>query len=123
MPPEKDFQVNIHKNNDSQNVPQWNGFHAALFGTPSRPSAIGYVPCIPAPLTEKSVVYTLLLNTATMLNRTGPENPVLTLDNKIYAFARKAQWSKLDRITIRLGRFHRVNNFVGVIGKRMTEYI
>ena len=26
MPPMKDFTVNIHKKNDSQNVPQWNGF-------------------------------------------------------------------------------------------------
>ena len=69
MPPVKDFQVDIHKSKDSQNVSQWNGFHAAISGTPSRPSATGYAPFIPARLTEKSVqVYTLLLNTATMLN-------------------------------------------------------
>ena len=78
MPPLKDFTVSIHKKNDSQNVSQWNGFHALISRTPSQPSAIGYTPFIPAPPTEKSVVYTLLVNTAAMLNRLGQENPVLT---------------------------------------------
>ena len=79
------------------------GFNAAISRTPSRPSAIGYAPFIPAPLTEMSVVYTLLLNTATMLNRIGPEYPVLTLDKRsmllprtlngaIIIYSYKARW-------------------------------
>ena len=80
MPPAKYFKVDIDKKNDSQNVCQWNGFHVVVSGTPSRASAMGYAPLIPAPLTENSVVYTLVLNTTTMLNQTSPENPVLALD-------------------------------------------
>ena len=68
MPPIKDFAVNIHKKNDCQNVRQWNGFHVVISRTPPQPSAIGYTPFIRAPPTEKSVVYTLLVNTDTLLN-------------------------------------------------------
>ena len=68
-------------------------------------------------------LYTLILNNTAMLNQIGPENPVLTLDEKIYAIAIKAQWSKPDHAIIRMGGFHRVNNFMGVIGKRIREYI
>ena len=87
-------------------------------------SAIGYAPFIPAPPTEKSVVYSLLVNTATMLNQLGQENPVLTLDEKIYAVAKEVQWSKPDELGHVVSRpcgFHRAKNFMGVIEKRIKE--
>ncbi len=52
------------------------------------------------------------------------ENVVVTFDEGIYCEAKRIQWAvspELDNVIVRLGGFHRAKNFLGVIGKRMSE--
>ena len=51
----------------------------------SNPSSIGYAPFIPAPPTEMSAIYILLVTVKSMLTHLGQHHPVIPLDEKIYA--------------------------------------
>ena len=100
------------------------GFNTLISFVPSNPSSIGYAPFIPAPPTEISAVYTLLVTVKSVLTHLGQHHPVITLDEKIYAPAKEIQWTnyyELKDMVIRLRGFHRAKNFMGIIGKRMKE--
>ena len=58
-----------------------------------------------------------------MLSNLGQTNPCITVDESIYATAKKIQWQVpgLADVTIRLGGFNRAKNFLGIIGKRMKS--
>ena len=71
-----------------------------------------------------SAIYNLLVNLKSTLTHLGQHGPVITLDETIYAPAKKTQWTnyyELKDMMIRLGEFHRAINFMGIIGKRMKE--
>ena len=124
MAPITHFEVDILSRNEVQVIPQWTGFNTLIIIIPFKPSSIEYAPFIPAPPTDMSAVYTLLVTVKSMLNHLGQQNPVITLDEKIYAPAKEIQWTYYDELkdmVIRLGGFHSAKNFMGVIGIRMKE--
>ena len=65
----------------------------------------------------------MLINVQNMLTSSGQFDPCLTLDESIYQMAKEIQWRVpfLQDLTVRLGGFHRIKNFMGVIGKRMKS--
>ena len=59
-----------------------------------------------------------------MLNNIGHDPAIITCDEGIYSLSKEAQWQvapQLDSVILRLGGFHRVKNFVGIIGRRMAD--
>ena len=90
----------------------------------SNPTIFGYCRSIPEPPTDANVVFTMMVNVDKMLTNIGQRNPVLTVDESVYEIAMRIQYQvspKLYHMVIRLGGFHRVKNFTGIIGKRMEE--
>ena len=65
----------------------------------------------------------MLINVQKMLTSLGQLDPCLTLDESIYQMAKEIQWRVpfLQNLTVRLGGFHRIKIFMGVIGKRMKS--
>ena len=51
------------------------------------------LPPLPAPLTEMSAIYTLLVTVKSMLTHLGQHHPVITLDEKIDDPAKEIQWT------------------------------
>ena len=95
-----------HIKNEVQCIPQWTGFNTLISFVPSNPSSIGYAPFIPAPPTEMSTIYTLLVTVKPMLTHLGQHHPVITLDENIDAPAKEIQWKsyyELKDMIIRLG--------------------
>ena len=72
-----------HIENEVQRIPEWTGFNTLISFVPSNPSSIGYAPFIPAPPTEMSAIYSLLVTGKSMLTHLGQHHPVITLDEKI----------------------------------------
>ena len=108
---------------NKQKVPSWTGFRKCIDLKVSSPTKIGNCRSIPASPTDINVVYTMLINVKKMLINLGQSDPCITVDESIYAIAKKIQWQvpALQDITIRLGGFHRAKNFLGIIGKRMKS--
>ena len=103
-------------------IPGWTGFHSVLSAKITIPTVIGNCRSVPAPPTDKDVVYTVLCNTKKMLTELGQVPAVITCDEAIYAIAKEILWTspKLNDVLLRMGGFHRTKNFLGVIGKRMS---
>ena len=116
----KVFNVEIAQ---EQTIPGWTGFRKCINLKVSAPTRIGNCRSIPASPTDTNVVYTMLINVKKMLLNLGQKDPCITVDESIYAIAKKIQWQvpALEDITIRLGGFHRAKNFLGIIGKRMKS--
>ena len=107
-----------------QHVPGWMGFHATSSFRMSLPTTVGNCHSIPAVLTDMDVVYTMLYNVHKMLSKLNQNHQVLTVDEGIYEIAKEVQWKVLPQfedMIIRLGGFHRVKNFLGIIDGRMEE--
>ena len=92
------FEVNILSRNEVQVIPQWTGFNTLISIIPSKPSSIGYAPFILAPPNDMLAVYMLFVTVKSMLNHLGQQNPVITLDEKIYAPAKEIQWTYYDEL-------------------------
>ena len=95
-----------HIENEVQCIPQWTGFYALISFVPCNLISIGYAPFIPAPSTEMSAMYTVLVTVKPMLTHLGQHHLVITLDEKIDAPAKEIQWTnyyELKDMIIRLG--------------------
>lgn len=65
----------------------------------------------------------MMKNVQKMLTSLGQTDPCITVDESIYQMSKEIQWTvpTLQNLTIRLGGFHRIKNFLGIIGKRMKS--
>ena len=54
-----------------QNVPGWSTFHSMISAETTTPTVIGNCRSVPAPPTDISVVYTVLVNIKEILNNIG----------------------------------------------------
>jgi len=85
---------------------------------------VGYLPIIDASPTEMSTVTTILTQSIDIANKLDLKDIVLVMDQAIYAKAQEIRWQNEEferRIIIRLGEFHTVMMFLGVIGKRFRD--
>ena len=77
---------------------------------------------IPEPPTDWNVAYTIMIRTMRMSELLGQQYTVLTLDEGIYRIAQSIKFrnpAEFRSLVIRLGGFHCLLNFLGIIGKRM----
>ena len=53
----------------------------------------------------------------------GQYPTIIICDEAVYALAKEVFWSvkELDSVVLRMGAYHRTKNFLGVIGKRMSN--
>ena len=119
--PTKLFQINV---SEPQKIPAWSGFHALLSVNVSSPTTIGNCRSIPAPPTDIQVVYTMLVNVERMLSKLGQTEHAVTMDEGVYCIASEVKWIVVplfDHMFLRMGGFHRLKNFMGVIGRRMED--
>ena len=109
-------------NADISNVPSWSGAHSLVSVKISHPTVIGNCRPIPAPPTSHNVVYTAIVNINKIMDGIGQYPTIITCDEAVYALAKEVLWpvKELDSVVLRMGRFHRTKNFLGVIGKRMS---
>ena len=105
-----------------QNVPFWTGFRKIFSIRVSTPTVIENCRTIPSSPTELNVVFTMIKNVRKMLLNIGQNDPCITVDESIYQLAKQIQWfvPEFEDLTIRLGGFHRTENFLGILGKRMV---
>ena len=106
----------------ADNVPGWSVFYLVLSDKGRQQTSIGYCQMIPEPPTDWNVVHTIMIRTMRMSVLLGQQYTVLTLDEGIYRIAQSIKFRNLAEfrsLVIRLGSFHHVLNFVGIIGKRM----
>lgn len=117
-----DFLFLVLRHNGTNDVPGWTGFNRILQGRESvEKSTLYYLPVIEASPTEMTTVNTILAQSVEMADRLQVNSMVLVFDQAIYAKAQQIRWKdeKLtSRLVIRLGEFHTIMSFVGIIGKR-----
>lgn len=108
---------------EPQCIPDWTDYRKLISVKISNPTITGNCRSLPASPTDINVVYTMLVNVKKMLVNIGQPDPCVTVDESIYKMAKEIQRSVpyLKDVTIRLGGFHRIKNFMGVIGKRLRS--
>ena len=118
--PIKLFTVELQKVGD--NVLGLSVFYSVLSDKGRQQTSIGYCQMIPEPPTDWNVVYTLMIRTMRMSELLGQEYTVLTFDERIYRIAQSIKFcnpAEFRSLVIRLGSFHRLLDFLGIIGKWM----
>ena len=110
-------------NADISNVPSWSGAHSLVSVKISHPTVIGSCRPIPPPPTSHNVVYTAIVNINKIVDGIGQYPTIITCDKAVYALAKEVLWSvkELDAGVLRMRGFHHTKNFLGVIGKRMSN--
>jgi len=116
---------------DLQEMPGWSGFNAEARKDADvpEPHSIGYLPVIDASPTKLDVVYTLLMRsveTTEEIQKQGEKPPVIIVtDQAVYAKALEICSSSTDaalqRVVLRMGAFHIILNFLGVVGHRFAS--
>ena len=118
--PIKLFTVELQ--NVADNVPGWSVFYSVLSDKGRQQTSIGYYQMISEPPTDWNVVYKVMIRTMRMLELLGQEYTVLTLDEGIYRIAQSTKFrnpAEFRSLVVRLAGFHRLFNFLGIIGNRM----
>ena len=86
--------------------------------------SIGYLPTINAPATQLSTVQEILVQSLKIKETLHLESIVLVFDQAIYAKAAEIVWKqnpKFESVILRLGVFHTLCTFFGIIGKRFQD--
>ena len=109
-------------NADISNVPSWSGAHSLVSVKISHP-VIGNCRPIPAPPTSHNVVCTAIVNVNKIMDDIRQYPTIITYDEAAYALAKEVLWSvkEMCSAVLKMGEFHRTKNFLGVIGKRMSN--
>ena len=118
--PIKLFPVELQKVAD--NVPGWSVFYSVLSDKGRQKTSIDYCQMIPEPPIDWNVVYIAMIRTMRMSELVGQQYTVLTLDEEIYRIPQSTKFrnsAEFRSLVIRLGSFHRLLNFLGIIGKRI----
>lgn len=118
----KEFTYIACKNALGDSLPSWTGFN--IMTSHQLPeSAIAYLPVIKASPTELSTVKCILVKAIEAADNLNVQNVFVVFDQAIYAKAQQIRW--LDpvfssRLVIRMGEFHTIMAFLGMLGKRYT---
>ena len=103
-------------------LPGWTGYNQLLQDhSILQKSAIHYLPVIEASPTEYSTVNTILTNSVKLANQLELESMVVVFDQAIYAKAQIIRWKDpeiIKKLVIRLGEFHTMMSYLGILGKR-----
>ncbi|XP_067931037.1 uncharacterized protein [Watersipora subatra] len=117
----KDFVYVALKHVSKGDVPAWTGFNSTSQKLVLPKSQIHYLPVIEAPATEMSTICHVLERSLNICKELEIPNIVVVFDQAIYAKAQQVRWKNetmKSRLVVRLGEFHTMMTFMGVIGKR-----
>ena len=85
---------------------------------------IGYFRTIDAPATNMSTVFEILNQPLKIKDTITLQAIVVVFDQALYAKAAKIEWKHTERfrsIVLRMGAFHTICTFLGIIGKRFQD--
>ena len=119
--PLKLFEADITRHQ----VPGWTVYHATLTtkGIPDK-TRIGYCPMIPASATEMNTVYTMMKYFQAAFESLGQKWSYVAYDEAIYCKAQQIKWrnpQEFQNDHLEMGGFHRAMNFMGSLGKVMSD--
>lgn len=106
--------------NENQRVPSWSSFHSAVVDTNYPIQNVGFLPVLPAPVTEYATAYTSLCNFKDLLSQLNQEFLIVTCDEGVYKIAKHIQFlngKEFDKIILCLGSFHLTKVMQACIGK------
>ena len=114
-------QINVM----DQNVLEWTRFNILTRNqTNVNQDTIGYLPTINAPATALSTVNKILTQALKIKESLDLKEIVRVFDQARYAKAADIAWKhrgKLQSVVLRMGVFHTICNFLGIIGKRFLD--
>lgn len=110
--------------NENQQVPWWSSFNSATANPNCVTQRVGFLPILPAPITDFATVYTSLCNFMDLLNQLDQEFLPVTCDEGVYKIARviKLQREKeFEKIVLCIGQFHLIKILQACIGKYLKN--
>ncbi|KAG8174007.1 hypothetical protein JTE90_000963 [Oedothorax gibbosus] len=115
-----------YSKNSDEPLPAWTAFNCLVEKDNALPTSnIRYLPVLEANPTEFSTVNLILKKKSIdIADKMSLEEIVLVFDQAIYAKAQQIRWKEelyKKRIVIRLGEFHIVMSFLGLLGKRFKD--
>ena len=115
---------NILSHNEEQQVPPWSSFFSTVIEDSRSRQIVGYLPIMPAPVTEDVTVYTSLCNFKDLLNQLDQTSLPDTCDEGVYRIARRIKLQRgkeFENIILCLGNFHIIKVFLSCIGKYLKN--
>ncbi|KAG8187105.1 hypothetical protein JTE90_004851 [Oedothorax gibbosus] len=114
-----------YSKNSDEPLPAWTAFNCLVEKDNALPTSnIGYLPVLEANPTEFSTVNAILKKSIDIAEKMSLEEIVVVFDQAIYAKAQQIRWKEelyKKRIVMRLGEFHIVMSFLGLLGKRFKD--
>ena len=114
---------------DLRSLPSWSGLHKVpsyKFEELSTMTTTGYNPVVRGIPTDANTIYTGLKVTEGQMKQLGQVIPVITIDLQLYVIVQNLRfknWDELRYFVISLGRFHILEMFWKILGKRYTGKI
>jgi hypothetical protein len=105
-------------------LPSWSGFFTQLTTLVPDKSRIGYLPIIDGSPTDLGVVNAVLSQSIDIADKLNQNSIVVVMDEAVYAKAQLIRWTDdvfQNRLVLRLGEFHVIMCFLGIIGKRFQD--
>ena len=120
--------VHLHAT-EKQNVCGWTGFNILVrdeIEVKKDNIHVGYLPTIDAPATNMSTVFEILNQSLKIKDtlKLQATYVVVVFDQVLSAKAAEIKWKLTDRfrsIVLRMGAFHTICTFLGIIGKRFQD--
>ncbi len=110
---------------ENQVVPGWTGFNIKVrSGTEVESDTISYLPAINAPATEMATAAEMLKRSHEIMEALETDHIVLVFDQALFAKVSEVFWKHkgiYSGIVLRMGTFHTICNFLGILGKRFQD--
>lgn len=110
---------------EKQTVCGWTGFNILVRSEIDvSQDNIGYLPTIDAPATNMSTVFEVLRQSVKIKESLKLKSIVVVFDQALYAKAADIKWKHSERfesIVLRMGVFHTIATFLGILGKRFQD--
>ena len=110
---------------ENQTISGWTGFNITVRNQEEvSKDNIGYLPTIDAPATNMSTVFEVLSQSQRIKNSLKLNTIVVVFDQALYAKATEIKWKHSEQfgdVILRMGAFHTICMFLGIIGKRFQD--
>ena len=110
--------------NSNQRFPTWSSFNSTILEDCRPKQIVGFLPILPAPVTEFSTVYTSLCNFKDILSQLKQIQLAVVCDEGVYKIARYITLTKnkeFENIIVLLGNFHLIKVVLSCIGKYLKH--
>ena len=119
------WYVARYLNTTEQKICGWTGFNIMTRDKiPVKQDIVGYLPTINAPAIAMSTVNEMLGQALEIKDCLDLKELLCVFDQALYAKAADITWKqpeKFQPIVLRIGVFHTICNFLGIIGKRFLD--